>query len=141
MADPNNKPEKQNPEIQEEPKHKADGIQKWDKIEIELRLKTANVRGKEVSVPYEFYAIKVLQSNMIGADVTFQKMNKQTDFRLTSRPNYHVYMFPAGTVEPAKTYKCDIWFETVGKGVNESQIDRILFVGNERATGAPVTKK
>lgn len=116
--------------------HDESGLQKWEKWEIELRLKPVMRDGKETGVPYEFYAVKLVRPNIVGDNKTFQQINKQVDYRLTSRPNYHVYHFPAGSVEAGKTYACSTYFETVGKGVSEKSIERILFVSQEAATKA-----
>lgn len=117
--------------------HSEDSTQRWEEWEIELRLKPVSRDGREISMPFEFYAVKKLRGNLVGADKTYQKINNQKDFRLVARPNYHVFFLPAGSVEVGQTVKCSTWFQTVGYGVTEKQMERILFVGIEKATGAP----
>lgn len=115
--------------------HNTDDLQPWDKVEIELRLRTENRNGRDVGVPYECYVIKVLREKIKGPDKSFQDMNKSSDFRLSSRPNYHIYHVPHGTMQVGKTYECFLWQEEVGRGVNAKMFDRIGFKGIERATG------
>lgn len=117
--------------------HTDESIAKWEKWEVELFLRNEMRDGKEVGVPYEFYAVKLLRGGLSGSKETFQAMNKQADFRLTTRPNYHNYIFPAGSVEAGKRYPCKTFMEKTGRGVDEKHFERIHFEGMEDATGAP----
>lgn len=119
--------------------HMEETTQKWEKWEIELKMKSESIHGFQgpQGVPYEFYAVKKIRGNMVGSADSFQSMNKQVDFKLTTRPNYHIYHFPAGTVEAGKTMPCSWFIETQGKGVEETNNLRVKFDGIEIATGAP----
>lgn len=117
--------------------HTDESISQWEKWTVEVFLKTETIDGKQKGVPYEIYAVKKLVDNMRGSAETFQAINKQVDFGLVSRPNYQVYMFPAGAIEVGKKYPCNYWIETKGRGVDESHHVRVRFIGIEEATGAP----
>lgn len=119
--------------------HDPESIQKWDKVEFELKLQNIERNGRDVGMPYEAQCLRVLSTGHSGADRSFQEQNKQKDFRLIANPNNHVYFVPAGSMVPGQKYESGTWFETVGRPPQQRSIERLLIKGNERMTGAPVT--
>jgi hypothetical protein len=114
--------------------HDEKDLARWDEWHMELRLKNITRDGKTVSMPYEAYAVKKLKVNIVSPADVIVKLNNIRDYRLNAAPNYHMYYFPQNTIEAGKTYPCTTYFETVGKGVNETVKENIVFVGIEAAT-------